>query len=85
MDNEVAEARARLAAKFGKAQLGGKGRSLLTLTVLAAVALARSLDWLFTLSIPCRYPEKSSEENGSQGRGSRLRRQEAQGSYQEVR
>ena len=28
MDNEVAEARARLAAKFGKAQLGGKGTSL---------------------------------------------------------
>jgi len=25
MDNEVAEARARLAAKFGKSQLGGKG------------------------------------------------------------
>ena len=27
MDNEVAEARARLAAKFGKVQLGGKGTS----------------------------------------------------------
>ena len=26
MDNEVAEARARLAAKFGNVQLGGKGK-----------------------------------------------------------
>lgn len=25
MDNEVAEARAKLAARFGKVQLGGKG------------------------------------------------------------
>ena len=64
MDNEVAEARARLAAKFGKSQLGGKGRSMVTLAVLAAVAHARSLDWIFTLSYPSmhRYPEKSSEE-----------------------
>lgn len=28
MDNEVAEARAKLAAKFGKVQLGGKGTCL---------------------------------------------------------
>ena len=26
MDNEVAEARARLAQRFGKVQLGGKGK-----------------------------------------------------------
>lgn len=32
MDNEVLEARARLAARFGKVQLGGKGTSTVTLT-----------------------------------------------------
>ena len=29
MDNEVAEARAKLAARFGKVQLGGKGTYLI--------------------------------------------------------
>ena len=32
MDNEVAEARARLAAKFGNVQLGGKGKWIRTST-----------------------------------------------------
>ncbi len=34
MDKEVAEARARLAAKFGNVQLGGKGKRTFTFCVL---------------------------------------------------
>ena len=63
MDNEVAEARARLAAKFGKAQLGGKGTSLKPTSTLLTL-LARSVS---NFDLPCffRHSKKSPEEDSS--------------------
>ena len=63
MDNEVAEARARLAAKFGKAQLGGKGTSLNPTSTLLTL-LARSVS---NFDHPCffRHSKKSPEEDSS--------------------
>jgi len=43
MDNEVAEARARLAAKFGNVQLGGKGRWISTSASLHGPAFSFEL------------------------------------------
>ena len=42
MDNEVAEARAKLAARFGKVQLGGKGRLAAHLHSAFATILLRA-------------------------------------------
>ena len=86
MDNEVAEARAKLAARFGKVQLGGKGtsishgRSLGSARSLALAEHRRS----YAVFYRDRHPEKSSEEDASQLAGRCHRGQEAQGSHQEV-
>ena len=75
MDQEVQDARARLAAKFGKpTQIGGKGR--LHLLSLSGLRL--------NLGHVCRYSEKDEEgcAHATVGFG---RRQEAQGCYQEIR
>ena len=63
MDNEVAEARARLAAKFGKAQLGGKGTSLKPTSALLTL-LVRLVSNFY---LPCffRHSKKSPEEDSS--------------------
>ena len=62
MDNEVAEARARLAARFGKVQLGGKGTSTVTLTCALWHGLSLGLGQFSQLICSYRYSEKSSEE-----------------------
>ena len=91
MDNEVAEARARLAAKFGKVQLGGKGTSSTVIKILTFArhcSFSLALDLFIRPLICClwyRYLKESAEE--TQLRRSTkccLRRQETQGSYQEV-
>ena len=61
MDNEVAAARAKLAARFGKVQLGGKG-TLLTLAFAAHPAHALTQSDL-TRFARCRYSEKTPEED----------------------
>jgi hypothetical protein len=83
MDNEVAEARARLAAKFGKVgvQLGGKGTYRLSISALAGKPVFTAH---FDSLGACRNSEKSPEETHSHGTGNCYRGQEDQGSYQEV-
>jgi len=62
MDNEVAEARARLAAKFGKVQLGGKGTSgMLTSASRLLVTYLCLFDTIFIY----RHLEESPEEISS--------------------
>ena len=75
MDSSVEEARAKLAQRFGKVQLGGKGtvhahsiwdRQRLQLPALLWISIlckARDLTVFFVFDI--RYPETSSEEDPS--------------------
>ena len=75
MDQEVADARERLKAKFGKqTQIGGKGK----------LHLRSGGDWQLNLLTSCRYSEKG-EESCAHSTVSFGRRQEAQGRNQEIR
>jgi hypothetical protein len=61
MDNEVAAARAKLAARFGKAQLGGKGTYCIEALTNGVRRARGSSD--FDSNIFYRHPEKSVKEN----------------------
>ena len=83
MDNEVAEARARLAARFGKStQLGSKG----TYTAhISSFFRTFAFGPLFNSPFYCRNSKKSHEEIKPRHSKCHQREQAAQGRYQEVR
>ena len=79
MDQDVKDARAKLAARFGNTQIGGKGKSCHTAKSLGLVSRNKHV----TDRIMSRNPKKNEESRARQGRGER--RQEAEVSTEEVR
>ena len=74
MDQEVQEARAKLAAKYGKGtQLGGKGK--LSISISLFLLNHHSLAHAKLFVCYCRNHEKSQEDNPRSSPGNRWRGQ----------